>query len=96
MLASEAGEQMKALYSYKEIDMILDKYGFIIEEHLDESDMTYRYFREYNQANPMHQMSAPVGVGYCICCKKIRQAQIQKYYRNCISIMGYCKGEMQL
>ena len=63
MLASEVGEQMKALYSYKEIDMILDKYGFIIEEHLDESDMTYRYFREYNQANPMHQMSAPVGVG---------------------------------
>lgn len=54
MLASEAGEQMKALYSYKEIDMILDKYGFIIEEHLDKNDMTYRYFREYNQANPMH------------------------------------------
>ena len=70
MLASEAGEQMKALYSYKEIDMILDKYGFIIEEHLDESDMTYRYFREYNQANPMHQMSAPVGVGYVYAVKR--------------------------
>ena len=70
MLASEAGEQMKALYSYKEIDMILDRYGFIIEEHLDESDMTYRYFREYNQANPMHQMSAPVGVGYVYAVKR--------------------------
>lgn len=63
MLASEAGEQMKAVYSYKEIGMILDKHGFKIEEHLDENDMTYRYFREYNQANPMHQMNAPVGVG---------------------------------
>ena len=30
--ASGAGEQMKALYSYKEIDMISDKYGFIIEQ----------------------------------------------------------------
>ena len=45
MLASEAGEQMKAVYSYKEIGMILDKHGFKIEDHLDENDMTYRYFR---------------------------------------------------
>lgn len=42
----------------------------IIEEHLDENDMTYRYFREYNQANPMHQMSAPVGVGYVYAVKR--------------------------
>ena len=70
MLASEAGEQMKALYSYKEIDMILDKYGFIIEEHLDKNDMTCRYFREYNQANPMHQMNASVGVGYVYAVKR--------------------------
>lgn len=70
MLASGAGEQMKALYSYKEIDMILDQHGFIIEEYLDENDMTYRYFREYNQANPMHQMNAPVGVGYVYAVKR--------------------------
>ena len=70
MLASEAGEQMKAVYSYKEIGMILDKHGFKIEDHLDENDMTYRYFREYNQANPMHQMNAPVGVGYVYAVKR--------------------------
>ena len=70
MLASEAGEQMKAVYSYKEIGMILDKHGFKIEEYLDENDMTYRYFREYNQANPMHQMNAPVGVGYVYAVKR--------------------------
>ena len=52
---------------------VLDKHGFKIEEHLDKNDMTCRYFREYNQANPMHQMNAPVGVRVCICCKKIRQ-----------------------
>lgn len=70
MLASEAGEQMKAVYSYKEIGMVLDKHGFKIEEHLDENDMTYRYFREYNQANPMHQMNALVGVGYVYAVKR--------------------------
>ena len=70
MLASGAGEQMKALYSHKEVDMILDKHGFKIEEHLDENDMTYRYFREYNQANPMHQMNASVGVGYVYAVKR--------------------------
>lgn len=70
MLASEAEEQMKAVYSYKEIGMILDKHGFKIEEYLDENDMTYRYFREYNQANPMHQMNAPVGVGYVYAVKR--------------------------
>lgn len=70
ILASGAGEQMKALYSYKEVDMILDKHGFKIEEHLDENDMTCRYFREYNQANPAHQMNAPAGVGYVYAVKK--------------------------
>ena len=49
---------------------VLDKYGFIIEEHLDKNDMTCRYFREYNQANPMHQMNAPVGVGYVYAIKR--------------------------
>lgn len=49
---------------------VLDKHGFIIEEHLDKNDMTCRYFREYNQANPMHQMNAPVGVGYVYTVKR--------------------------
>lgn len=49
---------------------VLDKHGFKIEEHLDENDMTYRYFREYNHANPMHQMNAPVGVGYVYAVKR--------------------------
>ena len=49
---------------------VLDKHGFKIEEHLDENDMTYRYFREYNQANPMHQMNASVGVGYVYAIKR--------------------------
>lgn len=49
---------------------VLDKHGFKIEEHLDKNDMTCRYFREYNQANPMHQMNAPVGVGYVYAVKR--------------------------
>ena len=49
---------------------VLDKHGFKIEEHLDKNDMTCRYFREYNQANPMHQMNAPAGVGYVYAIKR--------------------------
>lgn len=62
-LASGAGEQMKALYSRKEMEALLQKCGFAVMEHLDDREMTDRYFAEYNQNNPMHPMKAPKGVG---------------------------------
>lgn len=66
VLASGAGEQMKALYFYEELEALLEKCGFKVMEHLDHRGMTDRYFEEYNQNNPMHPMKAPKGVGYVL------------------------------
>ena len=65
-LASGAGEQMKALYSRKEMEVLLQRCGFAVMEHLDDREMTDRYFAEYNQNNPTHPMKAPKGVGYVL------------------------------
>ena len=64
VLASGAGEQMKALYSYEELEALLERCGFKVKEHLDHRGMTDRYFKAYNQNNPTHPMKAPKGVGY--------------------------------
>ena len=69
MLATAAGEQMKARYSYEEMDMLLRKYGFELIEHLDAEEMTDRYFKEYNQTNPGYQMRSPNGIGYVYAAK---------------------------
>ncbi len=63
-LASDAGEQMKAQYSFAEMEELLSECGFAIAEHLVADDMTERYFADYNRNNPEHTMSAPVGVDY--------------------------------
>ena len=69
MLATAAGEQMKARYSYKEMDMLLRKYGFELIEHLDAEKMTDRYFKKYNEANSGYQMRSPNGIGYVYAVK---------------------------
>ena len=73
-MAAAAGEQMKAKYSRGEIELILDKIGFEVMEHLDEAGMTEKYFAEYNKAVPEHQMKAPAGVGYCLAVLKQQTA----------------------
>ena len=69
MLATAAGEQMKACYSYEEMDMLLRKYGFELIEHLDAEKMTDRYFKKYNEANSEYQMRSPNGIGYVYAVK---------------------------
>lgn len=73
MLALSAGEQMKAMYSYSEMKLLLKKCGFNLSEHLDDKEITEWHFSEYNKYNSMHQMQAPVGVAYATatCCKTI-------------------------
>ena len=66
VLASGAGEQMKILYSYEELEALLERCGFKVMEHLEHRGMTDRYFKEYNQNNPMYPMRAPKGVGYVL------------------------------
>lgn len=70
-LASCAGEQMKALYSKQEIQFLLEKCGFTMEEHLSHDEMTAAYFAKYNEANPNHPMEAPAGVHYVFARKHI-------------------------
>ena len=70
MLASGAGEQMKALYSRSEIEALLLKCGFKLEEHLDDREVTKQYFSEYNRCNPREQMQAPAGVAYVVARKE--------------------------
>lgn len=70
MLASGAGEQMKAMYSYSEMKLLLQNCGFDLSEHLDDMEVTKRYFAEYNKCNPGNQMQAPMGVAYVKATKK--------------------------
>lgn len=70
MLALGAGEQMKAVYTYKDINLLLQKCGFILKEHLNSEKMTDVYFSKYNNANPKYQMQAPDGVCYVYAIKE--------------------------
>lgn len=65
-LANSAGEQMKALYTYEEMEKLLSGCGFKIYEHLNAKEITEQYFNEYNKLNPEHLMSAPEGVAYIL------------------------------
>ena len=65
-LAQGAGEEMKALYSYREMEALLDESGFLIYEHLEHDEMTSRFFSGYNRCNPERAMEAPRGVCYVL------------------------------
>ena len=64
-LAAGAGEEMKARYTYEELERLLEGGGFLIYEHLDREEMTRQFFAGKNCA-----MTAPQGVGYCLAVKK--------------------------
>ena len=71
-LADAAGEAMKAKYTYDEIETLLLEAGFLIYQHMNASQATESFFKEHNRSNPEHSMTAPEGVGYCLCVKKIK------------------------
>lgn len=68
-LASGANEQMKSKYSYEDIKNILLKNGLLVYEHLDNEEMTKKYFDKYNMLNPDSKIIAPTGVCYCLAVK---------------------------
>lgn len=70
MLALGAGEQMKAVYTYEDIKLLLLKCGFMLKEHLNSKKMTDVYFSKYNNANLKYQMQAPDGVCYVYALKE--------------------------
>ncbi len=69
-MAAAAGEAMKAIYSYDEMETLLSEAGFLIYQHMDAVQGTEAFFRRYNQTNSENNMTAPEGVGYCLCVKK--------------------------
>ena len=69
-LASGAKTEMKAKYSYKEIEKMLSDNGLLIYEHLNNEEMTNNYFDNYNTLNPNNKIIAPKGVCYCLAVKK--------------------------
>ena len=69
-LAKEAQEEMKAKYSYNDIEEILSDNDFLIYEHLTPDEITEQYFKEYNNANQNSQMKAFDSVNYCLAVKK--------------------------
>ncbi len=69
-LAKGAGETMRAVYSYREMEELLDAAGFLIYEHLDAEEMTQQYFSEYSLFSRDHPMQAPEGVNYIVAAKE--------------------------
>ena len=69
-LASGANEQMKSKYSYKDIENMLSENGLLIYEHLNNEEMTNKYFEKYNTLNPNNKIMAPKGVCYCLAVKR--------------------------
>ncbi|HPF83521.1 MAG TPA: class I SAM-dependent methyltransferase [Bacilli bacterium] len=69
-LAKEAKEEMKATYTFKEIEKIFNDCGMLVYENLDNNDINNNYFYNYNTLNPSNRIYAPKGVNYCLVVKK--------------------------
>ena len=69
-LAAAAGEEMKAAYSYGEMERILEEAGFLIYEHLDAYALTERFFVAHNNAHPENGMRMPEHVRCCLAVKR--------------------------
>ncbi|MBQ9010992.1 MAG: class I SAM-dependent methyltransferase [Clostridia bacterium] len=77
-LAGAAGEPMKAMYSYEEMETLLSDAGFLIFEHLNAAEATEDFIRKYNEKNEEHRMTAPEGVGYCLAVKKVAPSSAER------------------
>lgn len=69
-LAEEAGEKMKARYSYREMQALLSDAGFLIYEHHDGRSATEAFCGAYNRKNSGHEIKSPKGTGYLLAVKK--------------------------
>ncbi len=69
-LAKEANEEMKSIYSYKDIENISEEANMLIYEHLNYNDIDNTYFYDYNTLNPNDKIMAPKGVSYVFLVKQ--------------------------
>ena len=70
VLAKEAGEEMKSIYSYKDIEAIVQASNMLIYKHLNYQDINDTFFYDYNTLNPSNKILAPKGVAYCLLVKQ--------------------------
>lgn len=69
-LAKEAGEEMFFELTLPNIEKILEKYNFLICEHLNSEDIANDYFKEYNENNLECKIIADKNANLCLCVKK--------------------------
>ncbi len=65
-LAEAAGEPMLAGYSLQRMEALLADCDFGVAEHLTPPQITERFFRTHNEADPAHAMTAFDNVNYCL------------------------------
>lgn len=69
-LAQGAGEPIRGLYTFREMETLLPRRGFLVYEHLTSTDITARFFASHNALSPHRAMEAAPGVNYCLAVKK--------------------------
>ena len=69
-LAQGAGEPIRGLYTFREMETLLPRRGFLVYEHLTPKDITARFFASHNAVSPHRTMEAAPGVNYCLAVKK--------------------------
>lgn len=69
-LAKGTNEEMKSVYSYKDIEIIAEDSNMLIYEHLNHNDIDNTYFYDYNTLNPNDKIIAPTGVSYVLLVKQ--------------------------
>ena len=69
-LAKGANEEMKSIYSYKDIETISEEANMLVYEHLNHNDIDNTYFYDYNTLNPNDKIIAPKGVNYVMLVKQ--------------------------
>ena len=70
LLASGAGEEMKARYSHTDIELIAGEAGALIYELADSGDIDRDFFKAHNEMKNAEPILAPDGVSYCLMVKK--------------------------
>ena len=58
------------IYDFRRVQRLMEKYGFLIYEHVGAFEMDAVFFSRYNGANPLNEIHAPENIGYCLAVKK--------------------------
>ncbi len=65
-LAQGAGEPIKGLFTFQELEFLLPRQGFLVYEHLTPNHITTRFFANHNAVSSHRAMEATPGVNYCL------------------------------